>query len=88
MCQHLTHQVPCQRQCDRRIADDGAGLLLTLRDVTSRRKTTEALKESEARFSAAFHGSPASLAIYNIDGRLVEANEAFCASTGKASVPR
>lgn len=47
------------------------------------RASAERLRESEARFSAAFHASPVLSAIARMDdGRFVEANEAFVAWSG------
>jgi PAS domain S-box-containing protein len=48
------------------------------RAETALRESAERLRESEARFSAAFHANPVLSAIASLgDGRFVEANEAF-----------
>lgn len=48
------------------------------RDVTELVKTEEALRESEEKFSKAFHASPACMAITTLeDGRYIEINESF-----------
>jgi PAS domain S-box-containing protein len=47
-------------------------------DITERKRAEAALAESEARFSAAFHASPAFLSIFDVsDGRIDLANEAY-----------
>ncbi len=49
-----------------------------LRDITERKKAEESLKESEEKFSKAFHLMPVSMAISTIsDGKYLDINEAF-----------
>ncbi len=52
-------------------------------DVTERRQTEEALRQSEERFSRAFRSSPAAFAISRVDdGRFLDINEQFLTLTG------
>ena len=52
-------------------------------DITERKRSERALRESEERFSKAFHSSPAALSIVLLeDGRLLEVNAAFLRMTG------
>ena len=53
------------------------GFVAINRDITQRKRAEEALRESEAKFSAAFHSSPLALVITTFDGKFVEANRAF-----------
>ena len=48
------------------------------RDITERKKSEEELKESEVRFSQAFHSSPVALSISRIsDGIFIDVNQSF-----------
>jgi PAS domain S-box-containing protein len=52
-------------------------------DITNRKKAEKALKESEEKFSKAFHASPGSISISRLsDGKLVEVNESFLRDKG------
>jgi len=54
------------------------------RDVTDRKRVEDALRESEVRFSRAFHGNPAVQLISRVDnGRIVDVNEACCRLVGR-----
>jgi len=54
-----------------------------IRDVTERKKVEAALKESEEKFSAAFHSSPSSISISRLsDGQFIEVNESFLRDKG------
>lgn len=60
-------------------ATDLAGIAI------ARHRAEEALRESEERFSKAFHANPAPLSITRLeDGRFLDVNEAFLALTGYA----
>ena len=64
---------------------DGAALYYEgfTEDITERKRSGEALRESEERFSKAFHSSPAALSIVLLEGgRLLEVNAAFLRMTG------
>lgn len=66
---------------DGRNGVDGAACVL--RDITKQRQSELALRQSEERFSKAFHSSPSALSIAQLeDGRLLEINEAFLRITG------
>jgi PAS domain S-box-containing protein len=57
--------------------------LASLRDITKRKKTEEALRESEAKFSKAFRHSPEVFVISDIEeGAILEANDTFLRLTG------
>jgi PAS domain S-box-containing protein len=57
--------------------------LASLRDITQRKKTEEALRESEAKFSKAFRHSPEVFVISDLkNGAILEANDSFLRLTG------
>lgn len=52
-------------------------------DVTERKQAEDKLRESEERFQKAFHSSPVGMVITcGVDGKYVDANEAFCRIIG------
>ena len=53
-------------------------VLAILYDITERKRAEDALRESEIKFSAAFHSSPLALVITTLDGKFIEVNQAFC----------
>ena len=54
-----------------------------LQDITERKLAEEELRQSEERFSKAFHSSPAALCVALLeDGKLMEVNNAFLRMTG------
>lgn len=65
---------------------DGAAVRMRgiVKDITDRRRLEERLRESEEKFSKAFHASPALVAITTLDGRNVEVNHAYAAFTGRS----
>jgi PAS domain S-box-containing protein len=63
-------------------ADEGR-MIVFVRDITQRKKAEKALKESEEKFSKAFHGSPVMIAITTIkDGKYIDINDGYALSTG------
>ncbi len=61
------------------------GYVLTASDITERKKTEAALRESEEKFSKAFHSSPQVIVISSLNnGVMLEVNETFLRLTGYA----
>ena len=68
-----------------RILDNPAKSILVavVRDISSRRQTELALRESEERFRKVFHSSPVAISITTFEeGRLLDANTAYWDLTG------
>jgi two-component system, cell cycle sensor histidine kinase and response regulator CckA len=54
------------------------GVVITAHDITERKKTDEAIKKSEEKFSKVFMTTPAGISISYLDsGRLIEVNREF-----------
>lgn len=63
--------------------DGGTAMLVSMRDVTGRRKAEEVLRESESRLATLFRSSPVALTLVSaMDGKFVDVNDAFVAQTG------
>ncbi|NPV91299.1 MAG: PAS domain S-box protein [Firmicutes bacterium] len=59
------------------------GTIITLNDLTVRKKVEEALRDSEEKFAKAFHGIPIMMMVATIDeGRYLDCNEALCLGSG------
>ncbi|MFH1884557.1 MAG: PAS domain S-box protein, partial [Planctomycetota bacterium] len=64
-------------------AEEVIGVQIILTDITERKKVEEALRDSEEKFSKAFHASADIVAIARLeDGKLIEVNEAYTHVTG------
>ena len=58
------------------------GILGVSRDVTERRRTGEALRESEERFFNAFEHAAIGMALVSLEGRFMKVNSSLCAMLG------
>lgn len=62
----------------RNAAGNIEGVVVTLRDVTDAKAATQALRESEERFSKVFHSSPTPILLTEMKtGRILDVNDAF-----------
>jgi diguanylate cyclase (GGDEF)-like protein/PAS domain S-box-containing protein len=59
------------------------GMIIIARDVTEQKAAEDAQAEAEARFRAAFEGSPMGVVIADLDGCIIDTNAAFCAMAGR-----
>jgi PAS domain S-box-containing protein len=63
---------------------DGRKCIISItRDMTSRKRTENALHASETRFREAFAKAPVGISLTALDGRLQMVNEAFCRMLGR-----
>ena len=68
------------------LARDGAGAVLyrmsIIEDISERRRTQQALRDSEARYRATFEQAAVGIAHVGLDGRWLAVNDKLCAITG------
>ncbi len=65
--------------------DHGGGLVVLLRDVTDRARTTVALEQARRRFQQAFHSAPTGMALVRLDdSRIVDANQSLADMLGRS----
>jgi diguanylate cyclase (GGDEF)-like protein/PAS domain S-box-containing protein len=66
------------------VSDNGGGLVVLLRDVTDRARTTTALEQARRRFQQAFHSAPTGMALVRLDdSRIVDANQSLADMLGR-----
>ncbi len=64
--------------CEIILVGDKPHMLAIVQDMTARKQTEQALRQSEARFYQAFHAVPVALALSSLaDGRYLEVNDEF-----------
>jgi diguanylate cyclase (GGDEF)-like protein/PAS domain S-box-containing protein len=63
-------------------AGQGTKLFGINQDITDRKKTEEALKESETRFRGAFEASGIGMVLVSLDHRWLKVNQSFCDMIG------
>jgi PAS domain S-box-containing protein len=54
----------------------------TFQNIDKYKRAEEALRQSEEKFARAFHASPNLMSITTLEGRIIDANEAYCALSG------
>ena len=62
---------------------DASAMLVSMRDITGRKRDEERVRESEKKFATIFRNSPVSLTLVSAtDGTIIDVNDAFLRSTG------
>ncbi|MFA4850112.1 MAG: PAS domain S-box protein [Methanoregula sp.] len=62
---------------------DASAMLVSMRDITGRKRDEERVRESEKKFATIFRNSPVSLTLVSAtDGTFIDVNDAFLRSTG------
>ncbi|MFA4877318.1 MAG: PAS domain S-box protein [Methanoregula sp.] len=62
---------------------DTEAVLISMRDVTERKKAEEHIRESESKFATVFRSSPVALTLVSAtDGIFIDVNDAFVRNTG------
>jgi anti-anti-sigma factor len=74
------HEIPVSQVIVARTDDDGeVEFYATIaRDMTREREAQEALRASEERFRIAFEQGPVGVALLDLEGNFVQANDAYC----------
>jgi PAS domain S-box-containing protein len=65
---------------------NSSGLSVYFRDISGRRRSEAALRESEARLRAIFEGAANGISLVDVTGRIVQVNNAFCDMLGYTEV--
>jgi PAS domain S-box-containing protein len=73
----LTNKLPLRNSSGEVIGLVGVG-----RDITDRKKSEEALRESEEKFRAIFENNSSAIAIINLDTTISMVNDAYCQMSG------
>lgn len=68
----------------RRLVRSGAGLAVTLQDISERKQGEEALRESDQYNRMLFETSPVGLALCDMDGTLIDINPAYARIIGRS----
>jgi two-component system, sporulation sensor kinase E len=58
------------------------GAIESLRDISERTRNEMILRQSQEKFSKAFHGSPIMMIMATFDGIIIDINESFCTCIG------
>jgi PAS domain S-box-containing protein len=74
-----TYYPPLSAWFELRAYPGAGGLSVYFRDITMRKRTEAALRESEERFRTIYEEAPSGIIVVNLDGQIVQANHAFCA---------
>jgi PAS domain S-box-containing protein len=75
---------PWQRWFENRIQPSREGLAIFFHDITERKRSEQALRESERYNRMLFESLPTGLALCRMDGTLVDINQAFASMLGRS----
>ena len=60
------------------------GVVITARDITTRKLTEARMRAAEARFEIAFEYAPVAISVVDLEGRIVDINPAACTMLGRS----
>ncbi|WP_439537023.1 PAS domain S-box protein [Methyloversatilis sp.] len=82
LCKGGQRKLPIELNANRLIFGGQRSVLGIVRDISSRKRTQEALRESEERFRGSFEQAAVGMAMVDLDGRFLSVNPKLCAILG------
>lgn len=82
LCKGGQRKLPIELNANRLMFGGQRSVLGIVRDISSRKRTQEALRESEERFRGSFEQAAVGMAMVDLDGRFLSVNPKLCAILG------
>lgn len=74
---------PAEASISKLAVDDGLIYTAIIRDITDRKRTEQALRDSEEQFRRAFEDAPIGMALVDMEGMWLKVNRALCEMLGR-----